>query len=132
MKTLRLLIALLTVGSSLSAFAQWSEVKSQNFTVVTNGSANQARDVAARFEQMRALFGSLFKRTKVTLPVPLTVIAFRNSGDLRKNSPMFNGKPIELAGFYQMGEDRNFIALDLSTEDSYEVVFHEYAHMLLN
>jgi Flp pilus assembly protein TadD len=132
MKTIRSFIALLILGSSLSAFAQWSEVKSQNFTVVTNGSANQARDVAVRFEQMRALFGALFKRTKVTIPVPLTVIAFRNSRDLRDNGPLFNGKPVEVAGFYQQGEDRNFIALDLSTEYSYEVVFHEYAHLLLN
>jgi Tfp pilus assembly protein PilF len=132
MKTTRSLIALLILGSSLSAFAQWSEVKSQNFTILTNGSAGQAREVAVRFEQMRALFGALFKRTKVTIPVPLTVFAFRNAHDLKENGPLFNGKPVEVAGYYQMGEDRNFIALDLSTEYSYEVVFHEYAHMLLN
>ena len=132
MKTTRFLVALVILGSSLSALAQWSEVKSQNFVVVTNGSANQARDVAVRFEQMRALFGALFKRTKVNISVPLTIIAFRNSHDLRENGPLFNGKPVEVAGFYQQGEDRNFIALDLSSENSYQVVFHEYAHLLLN
>src|SRR5581483_5921283 len=38
----------------------------------------------------------------------------------------------QVAGLYQGGQDRNFILLDLSVEDPYEVVFHEYAHLLLN
>src|SRR5205814_4604400 len=58
--------------------------------------------------------------------------AFKSTKELRKFSPVWNGKVVEVAGYVQPGEDRNFIALDLSTEAGWEVVFHEYAHMLIN
>ncbi len=88
--------------------------------------------MALRFEQMRGLFGAIFHRTKVNIPVPLSIIAFRNSKEMRDSSPLYNGKPIEFAGYFQPGEDRNFIALDLSAPNVWETVFHEYAHLLLN
>ena len=126
-----LFVFALILSSTLQSMAQqWVEVHSTNFTVVTD--TNQGRDVALRFEQMRAVFGAIFHRTNVNIPVPLTIIAFRNNGELKANGPMYNGKPIDVAGFYQMGEDRNHIALDLSAQDKWSVVFHEYAHMLLN
>ncbi|HEV2987906.1 MAG TPA: tetratricopeptide repeat protein, partial [Candidatus Angelobacter sp.] len=37
-----------------------------------------------------------------------------------------------LAGLFQGGEDRSFIMLDMSVENPYSVVFHEYAHQLMN
>lgn len=123
----------LLLAVAAPAFAQnWTQVRSPNFTVITDAGAGQGRETALRFEQMRGLFAAIFRRTKVNLPVPLTIIAFRNSKGLRDNAPFYNGKPIELAGFFQKGEDRNFIALDLSAPNAWDTVFHEYAHLLLN
>ena len=85
-----------------------------------------------RFEQMRAVFGSLMSKANVNLPVPLQIVAFRNSKEFRQFAPLWNGKPIELAGLFQGGEDRSFIMLDMSTENPWTVVFHEYAHQLMN
>ena len=45
---------------------------------------------------------------------------------------MWNGKPVQLAGLFQGGEDRSFIMLDMSAENPWAVVFHEYAHQLMN
>ena len=89
---------------------------------------------------MRTAFGVLFKKVSVNT-APLQIIAFRNSKGLRQFAPLYDGKPIELAGFFLgnagrggpgAGEDRQYIALDLSQEDSWGTVFHEYAHLLIN
>ena len=96
--------------------------------------------MALRFEQMRTAFGVIFKKVSVNT-APLQIIAFRNGKELRQFSPLYGGKPIELAGFFLgnggrggpgASEDRQYIALDLSQEDSWGTVFHEYAHLLIN
>jgi tetratricopeptide (TPR) repeat protein len=89
---------------------------------------------------MRMAFGVIFKKVSVNT-APLQIIAFRNSKELRQFSPLYGGKPIELAGFFLgnagrggpgASEERQYIALDLSQEDSWGTVFHEYAHLLIN
>lgn len=117
---------------AVAAEPQWVEVRSPNFSVVTDAGEKRGREVALRFEQMRAAFGTLIRREAVSIPVPLQIIAFRNSKGLRLVAPIWKGKQVDLAGLFQPGEDRNFIALDLSAESKWETVFHEYAHMLLN
>ena len=47
-------------------------------------------------------------------------------------TPLFEGKPTELAGLFQGGEDRSFIVLNVGLEDPWSVIFHEYAHRLLD
>jgi tetratricopeptide (TPR) repeat protein len=137
--TLRLLRALLTLfcvvlGSPLvfAADAQWVEVRSPNFSVITDAGDKRGRDVALHFEQMRSVFGTLMTRAKVNLPVPLQIVAFRNSKELSQVAPIFNGKPIEVAGLFEGGNDRSFIILDMSAEDPWTTVFHEYAHRLMD
>lgn len=129
-----LLIFFVLALLSCSTFAapQWVEVHSAHFTVLTDTNEKQAREVATRFEQMRAVFGTLFHKTKVNLPVPLQIIAFRGQGEMRRFAPLWKGKPVELSGFFQGADDRNFILLDMASFDPYAVVFHEYAHLLLH
>jgi Flp pilus assembly protein TadD len=131
----RLLLTVLCAAALLSratAADQWVEVRSPHFSVVTDAGERRGREVALRFEQMRAVFGTLILRSKVNIPVPLQIVAFKNSGGLRGFVPLWKGKPVELAGFYQPGEDRNFIAVDLSANQGLRTVFHEYAHLLLD
>lgn len=111
---------------------QWVEVRSPNFTVVTDAGEKKGREVAFHFEQMRAVFGTLMTKANVNLPVPLEIVAFRNTKEMRQVAPMFRGKPTELAGLFQGGEDRCFIMLDMSVENPWNVVFHEYAHRLMD
>jgi tetratricopeptide (TPR) repeat protein len=129
-----LLLLLSVVAPLVASDQQWLEVRSQHFTLITDAGEKRGREVLTRFEQMRASFGVIFNRAnaKVSLPVPLEIVAFRNSKEMREFAPIFNKKPVELAGYFLSGEDRNFIAIDLSTESSWEVVFHEYAHLIIN
>jgi len=111
---------------------QWVEVRSPHFSVITDAGEKRGREVAVKFEQMRAVFGALLAKAKVNLPVPLQIIAFRNGKELRQFAPLWHGKPISVDGLFQGGKDRNFILLDMSAANPFVVVFHEYAHQLMN
>jgi len=110
----------------------WVEVRSPHFALITDAGEKRGREVLQRFENMRTAFGVLFKKATINIPIPLQIIAFRNTSELRRYAPLWNGKPVELAGFFQGATDKNFIALDLSSEGGWAVAFHEYAHMLIN
>lgn len=135
-----LLLAAVLVSGIARADQQWIEVNSSHFSVASDGGEKRARDVAQRFEQMRTAFVVLFQRLSVDT-APLQIIAFRNAKELRQFAPLYGGKPIELAGFFLgnggrggpgANEERQYIALDLSQEDSWGTVFHEYSHLLIN
>lgn len=130
------ILVLVLLGALLVPCARadndWVEVRSPNFSVITDAGDKRGREVALRFEQMRYIFGTLIGKNTINIPVPLQIIAFRGTKGFRQFMPLWKGKPITAAGLYQGGEDRNFILLDLSTYDPYSVVFHEYAHLLLN
>lgn len=121
------------VFCSASSFAQnWVEIKSKNFTVFTDAGDRRGREVALRFEQMREIFGTLMLHDKINPTAPLAILAFKDRKGLSQVAPLWKGKPVELSGVYYSGEDRHFIAMDLSSSLGWAVVFHEYAHMLLN
>ena len=126
------LAAVLFSSPLLAGEPQWVEVRSPNFSVVTDAGEKRGREVAMRFEQMRGVYGALMTKTTVNLPAPLQIVAFRNTKELRQVAPLFNGKPTELAGLFQGGGDRSFIMLDMSVDNPWTVVFHEYAHQLMN
>lgn len=115
-----------------AAEPQWIEIQSPHFSVITDAGEKRGREAAMRFEQMRAVFSALLTKVDVNIPVPLQIVAFRNTKELRQIAPLWNGKPIELAGLFQGGEDRSFIMLDMSVDSPWIVVFHEYAHQLMN
>ncbi len=127
------LVATFSSGPSvLAGESEWVEVQSPNFSVVTDAGQKRGREVAMRFEQMRGVFGALMTKANVNLPVPLQIVAFRNTKEMRQVAPLFKGKPTQVAGLFQGGSDRSFIMLDMSVENPWAVVFHEYAHELMN
>src|SRR5882724_3616453 len=131
-RLLALVSTLAMAAPALAAEPQWIEIQSPHFSVATDAGEKRGREVAMRFEQMRAVFSALLVKANVNIPIPLQIVAFRNTKELRQVSPLWNGKPVELAGLFQGGEDRSFIMLDMSVDNPWTVVFHEYAHQLMN
>jgi tetratricopeptide (TPR) repeat protein len=129
---LALSLTLFAPVSTVASESQWLEVDSPHFSVITDAGEKRGREVAQRFEQMRAVFSTLLVKANVNLPIPLQIVAFRNSKELRQVVPLWHGKPIQVAGLFQGGQDRCFIMLDMSVENPWTVVFHEYAHQLMN
>ncbi|HXE92158.1 MAG TPA: tetratricopeptide repeat protein [Terriglobales bacterium] len=127
-----LLCLVLAQATVLAAELRWVEVRSPNFSVVTDAGERKGLEIALRFEQMRAVFGTLIFRSRVSQPIPLQIVAFRDAAEFRRFVPVWKGKPVEVTGIFQSNHDRNFVALDLSSRDPWSTIFHEYAHALLS
>jgi len=129
-------LALLALTFSLSALAAdqppWLEVHSTHFTVITDAGDKKGREVALRFEQMRAVFATLLSKERLNQPIPLTILAFKNDQSYYQAAPLHDGRPIDVPGFFLPGEDQDFIVLNLSEEVPWRAVAHDFAHMLLN
>ena len=125
------LLVVLPQGVS-AAEPQWIEVRSAHFDVVTDAGEKKGREVALRFEQMRAVFGQLLVRQKLHMPVPLTIFALKDDQRFYQMAPLHDGQPISVPGFFVPGEDHQFFVVNLFEEDSYRAVAHDFAHLLLN
>jgi hypothetical protein len=110
----------------------WLEIHSPHFTVITDAGDKKGREVALRFEQMRAVFATLLMKERLNDPVPLTILAFKNDKAYYQSAPLRQGQPIGVPGFFVPGEDHSFIVLNLFEEESWRAVAHEFAHLLLN
>lgn len=123
-----LLIAPLS-GATASAKDTWTSVRSKNFMLVGNASEKEIRQVATRLEQFRDVFTKLFSKVKFNSPVPTTVIVFKSDSSYRPFKPNPN-----IAGYFQPGPDVNYITLTTEDHngDPFNVIFHEYTHLLLD
>jgi tetratricopeptide (TPR) repeat protein len=113
----------------------WTEVRSPNFRVLTNGSANDGRRVAREFEQMRAVFALSFNKMRLDTSAPLLIFAPRDESAMKAMAPgLWKGGGPKPAGIFQHGWERQYavIRLDQDTPGRNNVVYHEYVHTLLH
>jgi len=110
----------------------WIEIDSAHFTVITDAGEKKGREVALRFEQMRAVFANLLGKDRLHQPVPLTILAFRSDESYYKAAPLRQGQPIDEPGFFLSGGDQDFIVLNLLADESWRAVAHDFARLLLN
>jgi hypothetical protein len=110
----------------------WLQINSAHFTVITDAGEKKGREVALRFEQMRAVFASIFTKDHLNQPEPLTILALKNEDAYYKLAPLRNGQPIDVPGFYLRGDDQNFIALNLTEPEPWRAVAHDFAQTLLD
>ena len=126
-------ILLLSSGAwSSSAAPPWIRVSSTHFTVLTDGGEKKGREIALRFEQMRAIFAQLLMKSRLNMPLPLQIIALKTDKEYAQVAPLRQGQPTTAPGFFLPGEDRAYIVLNLFEDDSWRAVSHQFAHLLLN
>jgi tetratricopeptide (TPR) repeat protein len=111
--------------------ARWIRIHSDHISVLTDAGDRKGREVAVRFEQMRGAFGQLLMRSKLKMPEPLEVIAVKDHREYAELAPLRDSRGITSPGFFIPGEDRNYIVLNLSEEDSWRAVTREFAHLWL-
>jgi len=124
------------VSSPVGAKDTWIEARSSHFIVVSNAGDKETRRIAEQFEQFREVFRSAFPSLRVDLGCPLIIFGLKNEDSLKVLLPRYwevKGRA-HPAGIYVSGEDRHFVALRTNTEgeNPYEVIYHEYAHAILN
>jgi hypothetical protein len=127
-----LLGVLLSSSAPAAEQSPWLEIHSTHYTVVTDAGEKKGKEVALRFEQMRAVFATLLMKDRLNEPTPITILAFKNDKDYYQTAPLQQGQPLGMPGFFVPGEDQNFIVLSLFEEESWRAVAHDFAHLLLN
>ncbi|MGA2743410.1 MAG: hypothetical protein ABSE44_01830 [Candidatus Sulfotelmatobacter sp.] len=147
-----LCLALISTSAPAAEPSPWLEVHSTHFTVITDAGEKKGREVALRFEQMRAVFGMMLGKERLAQAVPLTILAFSNDKSYYQVAPLIhvpviasgqinpqainvqpdNVRPIDVSGFFLRGDDQDFIVLNLSEDESWRSVAHDFAAMLLN
>jgi tetratricopeptide (TPR) repeat protein len=111
---------------------QWLRISSDHFIVLTDAGEKKGHEIAARFEQMRAMYGTLMGQRKLRMSEPLEIIAIKSDKDYSQVSPMRDGSPISDPAFVLPGDDRIFIVLNLFLPDSWRGAEHQMAHYFLN
>src|SRR5688572_33040949 len=91
----------------------WRSVRTNNLLVVGNADAEKLRQVAAWLEFFHSAFARLVSRNVLESSVPTTVIIFRDDASFMPFKPLYQGRPVDLVGFFQPGDDVNYIALSL-------------------
>lgn len=127
-------IALLCVP--ISAKDEWIEIRSKNFYLIGNASEKDVRKAATKLEQFRETFRLVFKGMSLSSPIPTNVVVFKSNSAYKPFKPKrADGKADNfIAGYFQPGEDVNYITLstDGPDENTYGTIFHEYVHFLLD
>jgi tetratricopeptide (TPR) repeat protein len=131
------LVVLLGVSMCTTAAAQtresWRSVRTNNLFVIGNADADKLRQVAVWLEFFHTAFGRLVSHNVLDASVPTTVVVFRDDASFIPFKPLYQGRPGNVAGFFQPGQDVNYIAMSLDPRDRdpYSVAFHEYVHLHL-
>jgi hypothetical protein len=129
---LTLLAGILSVNSNAANEPPALQVNSTHFTVITDAGEKKGREVAFRFEQMRSVFATLLGKDRLNQSVPLTILALKDDKAYYQVAPLRNGQPITVSGFLVPGQDQDYIVLNLSEDEPWRAVAHDFALMLLN
>lgn len=134
---IRSILFAMLLGAQICAGGEkpWIETKSEHFRVLTNTSAGEGRRVAREFEQFRALMLSRYPGFRLESAAPLVIFAVRDEDTAASLNPrLWNVKGAKYAGYYTPGWEKQFAIVRLDTwgRGAQEVVFYEYAQMVLN
>jgi tetratricopeptide (TPR) repeat protein len=129
------LVAVVVVGlgirvPQLWAADTWVSVQSHHFLLVGNANESRIKAIARDLEEYRAAFAELIPGINERLTMGTTVVVFKDDATFRPFKPLYQGKPANIAGYFQSGDDVDFIALN-GEIDTPSVIYHEYAHRLI-
>lgn len=130
------LLILCFAQTTVFAKDEWLKIQSKNFQLYGNASEKEIRGVATKLEQFREAFRQIFPKVKYNSAIPTNVIVFKSDKSFRDYKPVDAKGKISnwVAGYFQSGEDVNYIALSTEGEkaETYQTIFHEYVHFLVN
>ena len=126
-----LVAVLFNARLSPAAEPGWLEIHSTHYTVITDAGEKKGREIALRFEQMRAVFAGLLTKDRLHESRPLTILAFKNDRSYYQLAPLHQGQPIAAAAFLLMGTDQDYVALNAFEDEPWRAVAHDFALRLL-
>jgi hypothetical protein len=127
------IVLVLFVFSTIAAQTRdgWRSVRTNHLHVIGNADPEKLRQVAIWLEYFHGAFARLVSRNVIDSSVPTTVIVFRDDASFTPFKPLYQGRPANVSGFFQPGDDVNYIAISLDPRDPdpYSTAFHEYVHL---
>ncbi len=136
LSVLPVFLAAILFAPNALAKDEWIKVQSKNFQLFGNASQEDIRQVATKLEQFREVFRQLSGKENFNSPIPTNIIVFKNDESFGDYKPVnLKGKLTDWAeGYFQGGEDVNYIALSIKSEKAktYQTIFHEYTHFLVD
>ena len=110
----------------------WVKVISPHFTVLSNGSAKDAREVAAGFEQIHAVFALALPGLRTDSGAETIVIAAKDEKSFVELMPSEKKRANYLAGEFHKGWEKDYVVIRLDLPgQTRNIVYHEYIHKLL-
>ena len=118
---------------ALSLFLSWVQVSSDTYIVKSSAGEDRARHVLKELEHFHQLIGTLVFRNTELPELPIEVLLIGDEQTMRELEPEYNGRKIAVAGYYQRGNDRDFIVLSgrVFPETLTNIVYHELTHYFL-
>ena len=112
--------------------AGWVRIDTPNFVVYGESSEKRTREVAGEFERFREALGRVIPRAATRAAVPTIVVVFDTGKSFAPYRPTFNGKPVEVAGYFRGSDYENVVALTVDDQvNALRVIFHEYTHLAI-
>lgn len=131
-QALALAAAIGLTASAVSAADKWIEVKSPHVTVLTSGSAGDARTLAWQLEQIRTALVTILPWAKVDLDRPFVVLAVDREPKMRALAPSYWERDggIRPASVWVNGADAHYLAIrtDLKADGNENVNPHVSAY----
>jgi tetratricopeptide (TPR) repeat protein len=133
-------LVVVAAGHPGAAADPWLEVKSPNFTVLSNGTDARARNIAWQFEQIRTAIQSGWPWSRTPLDRPLLIVAARNEATMKTLAPKYwEPGQLAVASVYGSSAARHYIALraDIEANDSnganpYRYSYWAYSGLMLS
>lgn len=126
-----LLAVTILLACGTTAAAEWVRVESPNFVVFGEIGEKKTREYAAEFERFREALGRVVPGAAARPPAPAMVFIFRNPESFAAYRPSYNGKPVQVAGYFAGGPDLDVIMLAATNrDDALRTIYHEYSHLV--
>jgi TonB family protein len=118
----------------LSFFLSWVQVSSDTYVIKSSAGEEPAKRVLRQLEGFHQLVGSLVFRSTQLPELPIEVLLIGDDDTLKELAPVYQGRKIDVAGYYQRGQDRDFIVLSgrERARNLTGIAYHELTHYFLS
>lgn len=126
-----ILCGLAVLLHAATASAQWVRVESPHFVVFGEIGEKRTREYAGEFERFREALGRVVPGAAARPPVPTVVFIFKDARSFAPHRPLFNGKPVEVSGYFAGGPSVDLIMMPATNrEQALRTIYHEYSHLV--
>lgn len=127
-------IALAGDTPAIKSSRDWKQLQAPGLTVKGNAGADELRRTATAILRFRTAMRSLLPFIRLDPPAPTVAVVFRDDNAMTPFKPRDRGKPMNMvAAYFAPHPDLNYIVMAIGRREfTYQVVFHEYTHLLVN